>query len=115
MKDLDGAFNALSFRPNLEFTLPQLPAPKAIDPSEVVDVGIVGDEKKEKKKELRLARALEPRKKIENPKIPSLKTDKIISKNLSNIISKSQGNSEENPGRLIPIIKRTKRVKKITA
>lgn len=108
MKDLDGAFNALSFRPNLEFTLPQLPAPKAINPSEVVDVKIteIGPEKKEKKKELR---ATEPRKKPENPKIPSLKVDKTFE------VAKNSVSNEETLGRLIPIIKRTKRVKKITA
>jgi hypothetical protein len=111
MKDLDGAFNALSFRPNLEFTLPQLPAPKAIDPSEVVDTKVAETpEKKEKKKELRPARMTEsPRKKTESPKLPSLKTDKVPE------TPKNPVNIENSGGRLIPIIKRTKRVKKITA
>jgi len=109
MKDMDSAFGALSHRPNIDFKLPQLPAPKAIDPKKII--GEADNEKKEKRRSL------------EKPAftmVPISKKDKTPKKEIKSETKKEfrplgEKSFERSEGRLVPIIKRTKKIKKITA
>lgn len=100
MKDMDEAFGALSFRPNLEYKVPQLSTSKSVKPTEIFKEN---EENSPEKKEKR--RVVE-----KNDKMIVLSKEKPSSSKTSPV--KTILKSEEG-GRLVPIIKRTKRVKKI--
>lgn len=114
MKDMDGAFNALSQRPSIDFVLPQLPVANLIDPSSVIGAkpsAIPAPEKKEKKKSERAENRenRENRIKVEKPKQESKESSVV------KVEEPKTSSNEDGGGRLIPIIKRTKRVKKVVA
>lgn len=97
MKNLDNTFNALTARPKLEYDLPQLPGPKKVKPPEItttpVDFGSMSES----------ATKSRPRKKRRKKQDESTEA------------SPPPTTPEENKGRLIPIVKRTKRIKKVSA
>lgn len=139
MKNMDSTFNALSTRPKLKVELPQLPEPKEIG-TDIVK-GLTGDtfEPQEKpKKKKRRGRKPKPEPISEEPKVESPSTpspsveDQPAPKKRRGRPKKSVDTSSEtkpkrqtraktkaakttSPGRLIPIVKRTKRISKIKA
>jgi hypothetical protein len=133
MGDMDSAFNSLSTRPQLSYKLPQLPAPKNIDPRDIVDDSepmslkpikrakkkIVKRAKKKKPKieieeESSSSTSLFPSAPIEKPK-RARRPRKEKSSEPKESKAKRVKKIDAPPGRLIPIIKRTKRVKKVNS
>jgi hypothetical protein len=138
MKDMDEAFNALSVRPRLEYELPQLPAPKSINPDDVVGGEIVIQETKVEKPKQRKKRKVKTKKtnlsvgpssssgpsssltpvsekpKTRKPRKPKAVSESSPEKKVKKV-KKVESTSSSTPGRLIPIVKRTKRVKKVKA
>ena len=116
MRDMDNAFNVLSDRPKIKYELPQLPEPNSIDPKEIVfaekeaetkeDISFIKPKKKARSKKKSNTSSLQsaPLSKITKPKKvkPKRKTT-------------SRKKSDEPKGKLVPIIKRTRRVKKVKA
>jgi hypothetical protein len=124
MKDMDDAFNSIATKPELAYQLPQLPAPKNIDPKE-----ILGEDKplefrapKSPKIKNRPFSEKKPRK-SRKPRKPKEKKPEVVetpaveppSEPKIKKTRRKASASEEAPGRLIPIVKRTKRVKKVNA
>lgn len=127
MKEMDGAFNILSNRPRIKYELPQLPEPKNIDPLSVVNE--FEEEKKQKKsvkkvnkfktkpEDIKINSASEY--KIEAPKKPVKSKVNSFQKNEHKAVRKpkknlfSKKNEPQAAGRLIPVVKRTRRVKKV--
>ena len=130
MKDMNDAFNTLSTRPRLEYALPQLPAPKDINPIDVV--GSFGSRPTETKIEKPKKKTRKPRKTrktrdttpkavisttAEDTKPPKKPRQRKVSTTSSTPAEKkvknSKPSSSHTSGRLIPIVKRTKRVRKV--
>lgn len=97
MKDMDEAFGALSFRPNLGYKVPQLSTAKPAKASDVLKIKESAPEKKEK-------RRLD---KTDKPLVLSSEKD-------SSPRELREVKDTETQGRLIPVIRRTKRIRKIT-
>jgi len=134
MQDMDSAFNSLGIRPQLDYKLPQLPAPQNIDPrdivgdTEVFSLRPIKPTKKVKKVRKRKSKAVEPREKSEEPisSFPTLSIEKPKktrrtrkepkkSRKEPRKESKVKNKADASTGRLIPIVKRTKRVKKVNS
>ena len=126
MNDMDTAFNSLSARPNLDYGLPKLPAPKNIDPRDVVDDAEVLSLKpmeKRKTKKTRKTRktkapTLKSREDSEKSSTPEPLPEEKLEKPKKRAARKprkprKEKSENQNVGRLIPIVKRTKRVKKV--
>lgn len=97
MQNMDIGFNEIAIRPRIDFKMPQLPAPKNIDPSEVLG----GSSNSEPPFETS---------RTETSKVS--KSKKKASKTV-NREEKKDPLPAQSAGRLIPIVKRTKRIKKI--
>jgi len=146
MKNMDDAFNSLSIRPNLDYSLPQLPAPKNIDPKDIIDdSGPLSLKPKVTRKPPRKKRI---KKVKESSRTDQEKTWSDSSENTDNEVDsadevirevkpkrrgrprfskpkvkperrvrtekpKKAKRKEPEIGQLIPIVKRTKRVKKV--
>jgi len=96
MQNMDMSFNEISIRPRMEFKMPELPAPNNINPNEIIGTSVpVEIQEPIFKKEKRPR----PRKAEINELKP--KKEKI--------------NPTQSVGRLVPIVKRTKRIKKVEA
>jgi hypothetical protein len=131
MCDMDSAFNSLSARPQLTYKLPQLPAPKNIDPRDIVDDSeplSLKPLKTPAKKKIKRARKKKPRIEAEESSSSSLfPTAAPVEKPKKTRRPRKARSSEpkeskakkvkkiDAPGRLIPIVKRTKRVKKVNS
>ena len=134
MGDMDTAFNSLSSRPQLAYKLPQLPAPKNIDPRDVVDDSELLSLKPRKapaKKKIKRTRKRKPKKEaqeeaittsifptaVSSPEKPkrTRKSRKEKSSFPKEPKTKKVKKIDAPPGRLIPIVKRTKRVKKVNS
>jgi hypothetical protein len=129
MKNMDSAFNALSVRPKVKYELPQLPESNEIDPR--IAKGSLVEEKPKKKKRKGRPRRTEkvesapPKEETEAPapstsKVAKAKSlpsaeDKPLRKKRTKRATKSKKATSSAPGRLIPIVKRTKRISKIKA
>lgn len=141
MGDMDVAFNSLSTRPQLDYKLPQLPAPKNIDPRDIVDDSAPLSLKSRKPKEKKIKRTRKPKEKVReesstsdsSPAPSPFPTATVVekpkktrkprkprkpreTKNESDVPkTKKSKTSDASTGRLIPIVKRTKRVKKVNS
>ena len=93
MQNMDISFNEIAIRPRIEFQMPQLPAPNNIDPSEIIGVATPVEPISEPKKERKPSKPKREEK--------SAKKEKPL--------------PTQSVGRLVPIVKRTKRIKKIEA
>lgn len=131
MNDMDTAFNSLGLRPQLNYKLPQLPAPKNIDPRDIVGdsevLSLKPSKTSERKKTRKTRKPRKPRKtkaveqveEISEPTIsfPAAAPEKTRRgrKPRKEKSGEQKASKKINaaPGRLIPIIKRTKRVKKV--
>lgn len=139
MKNMDSSFNALSSRPKFKYELPQLPEPKEIS-TDIVK-GLTGSsvesEKPQKRKKQRRGRKPKeesqpqvstptpppsPAPSAEEPKPKKRRgrPKKDASESVADSKPKRQTRSKTKaskptPGRLIPIVKRTKRISKIKA
>ena len=128
MKGMDDAFNSIATKPDLAYQLPQLPAPKNIDPRE-----ILGEDKplelrptksvKTKRRNLPENKPRKPRK-VRKPRQPKpeivevqvqAERPQVVETSEPKVkkVRKRKTSEEDSPGRLIPIVKRTKRVKKV--
>lgn len=146
MKDMDDAFSSIATKPDLDYQLPQLPAPRNIDPKEVIGddkplelhsiVRQTNQNRVSSVEKTSVEKPKKPRKKrrkntpkaekseVKTPTFPSAtpvvevseatepKTRKVKRTKPSNASPKV---AETQIGRLIPIVKRTKRVKKVNA
>ena len=132
MKDMDAAFNSISTKPKLNYQLPQLPAPKNIDPNDVIgedrpleltfggssskrDIPKQQKKRKKRSKKQETVESVpestpEP---ISSPE-PVVEAAPVEKKPKQKRVKKTK-TTDEAPGRLIPIVKRTKRVKKVGA
>ena len=125
MKNMDSAFNALSVRPKVKYELPQLPESNEIDPN--IAKGLTAEDKPRKKKRKGRPRKSEQRAETSSveeseapppkPKAPKTlpSSEEKPKKRRTRRASKSKKSNGDAPGRLIPIIKRTKRISKIKA
>lgn len=118
MKDMDASFNALSVRPKLNYELPQLPEPtnkinpKAImkdDDSVVVEAQIQVSEPRKKRK-----------KRKSSFEVPASSEEadhsvEAVEETSSQEYVQPEPREPSSGGRLIPIVKRTKRIKKVSA
>jgi hypothetical protein len=128
MNDMDSAFNSLAVKPELAYQLPQLPAPKNIDPKALIDDSPIemrslgqktGNPQKKirKPRKVRKTRRPKPETQATPPDSPepavieTIPTRKAKPKKPRNRPAKTT--SSANSGRLIPIVKRTKRVRKV--
>jgi hypothetical protein len=115
MRDMDNTFNALSDRPKIKYELPRLPESNSIDPKT-----IVFDKDKDKEEEETSLAPVKP-KPTRNRKRKAKKSqlrivDKTADKTSKKSSKKKVSRSKDAPtGRLIPIVKRTRRVKKVQA
>jgi len=125
MKSMDSAFHAIATKPEVDYKLPQLPEPKAIDPKEVIKTARGEESEPERPKKKSRSKPKKPEsKKTEpksepkpRPKSENKKTEKSKpTKKKSTKKKPSKEKKDEEPaGRLVPIVKRTKRVKKVRA
>lgn len=124
MKDMDATFNALSVRPKLNYELPQLPKPtnkinpKAImkdeDIVETTETQIdVFEPKKKKQRKPRKPRLVEETSVKEASEVASEQEPSEDREDFSAKPEPKHSSSVSNGGRLIPIVKRTKRIKKV--
>lgn len=98
MQNMDVSFNEISIRPRIEFQMPQLPEPNRIDPNEILGTAtssVIEDPIFKKEKRVRPSRS---RKEDTEEKV-----------------SKEKTTPSQSMGRLVPIVKRTKRIKKVEA
>jgi len=137
MRDMDIAFNSLSQRPQLAYKLPQLPAPKNIDPRDIVGSSEVMSLKSAKPKKRKVRKVRKSKKVVEpepemrsEPELTSVfptaskpkrtrrsrkKAESSNKSDKSTKTGKAKSKDDVSPGRLIPIVKRTKRVKKVNS
>lgn len=129
MKDMDSAFSAISAKPDLDYQLPQLPAPKTIDPSDVIgdtrplQLNLPGSKQEKPAPKVRKPRKVRTKRKqaeeveVSTPEEPlqSEPTVEVTPKKRKPKKVKAEDISSDTPGRLIPIVKRTKRVRKVKA
>lgn len=103
LRTMDTSYNELNIRPRVDFKMPELPSSNDVKPETVLDVEAKTVEpflKKEKKVERKPRRELH---KVEEKDLFKESADAIVKKS----------KPLEETGRLIPIIKRTKRIKKV--
>lgn len=101
MQNMDVSFNEISIRPRIEFQMPQLPESNRIDPNEIIGTATPSIEEEpifKKEKRVRPSR--------------SKKTD---SEGDEEKPTKEKTTPSQSMGRLVPIVKRTKRIKKVEA
>ena len=130
MKDMDAAFNSISTKPKLNYQLPQLPAPKNIDPNEVIGddkpLELTFDGSSSKRDIPKQSKKRKKRKKQESSETVTEAPSEQATEEVAEASSveekkpkkrrvKKTKSTDEAPGRLIPIVKRTKRVKKVGA
>ena len=97
MQEMDVSFNEIAIRPRVEFQMPQLPAPNRIDPNEIIGVASSLEEEEP---------LFKREKRPKSPKKDEVKEEKI---------KKEKPTPSQSLGRLVPIVKRTKRIKKVEA
>jgi hypothetical protein len=131
MKDMDDAFNSIATKPELAYQLPQLPAPKNIDPKEILGEDKPLEFRTSKPSKIKSSpfagkKSRKPRK-ARKPKEQKPKEVEVYAEpqqaakappaepKIKKVRKRKASVSEEAPGRLIPIVKRTKRVKKVNA
>lgn len=94
MQNMDVSFNEIAIRPRIEFEMPQLPAPKNINPNEIIGSATPVEIPVETVKRDRKPKNRKEEKSEEKSRKPA---------------------PAQSLGRLVPIVKRTKRIKKIEA
>jgi len=98
MQNMDMSFNEMSIRPRMEFQMPELPAPNTINPNEIIGTAVPVE--------------------IKNPVFKREKRSKPRkdeSRNKNEIQEDKKPSPSQSMGRLVPIVKRTKRIKKVEA
>lgn len=130
MRNMDSAFHAIGTKPKVKYELPQLPEPKGIDPSSILTKSDEVVVEKPKRKKPRKRKPPQVEINVENrpklskpvalsvgPTMPKPEKNKRISvprKPVRKAKPKATKKKQQ-AGRLIPIVKRTKRVKKVRA
>ncbi len=137
MRNMDDAFSAISTKPELDYQLPQLPAPKNVNPKDVlgddkpIELSIVQRKKETSPKKTRRVKktrkpkkvreeaessdSSEPSAPVSSPEISVERPRAKKTRKPRKTVSTNSSSNEEAPGRLIPIVKRTKRVRKVKA
>lgn len=98
MQNMDMSFNEISIRPRIDFQMPQLPEPNRINPNEILGIATPIETE-------------EPLFKKEKRARPS----RAAKENTEEKPQKEKTTPSQSMGRLIPIVKRTKRIKKVEA
>ena len=113
MKSMDTAFHAIGTKPKVKYDLPELPAPRDIDPKAIIGPKEAKAEKIEKPKKKRRKK---PSKSKEKPVSEDTSLSVEVKPKKKKAKKRETKSSDASPqGRLIPIVKRTKRVKKVRA
>jgi hypothetical protein len=98
MQNMDMSFNEINIRPRVDFQMPQLPEPNRINPDEILGTATPLEVREPIFKKEKRVRPSRPKKEATEEKS-----------------QKEKPTPSQSMGRLIPIVKRTKRIKKVEA
>jgi len=137
MRNMDSAFHVIGTKPKVKVDLPQLPEPRGIDPNAIIKLTRSNKDespsvekpkpKRKRKRKPKPAPVVEtpiisagpslpkPRRKKKAPVNKEVTTKKPMKPSKPAKAKTRTKAKDSQPGRLIPIVKRTKRVKKVRA